>query len=134
MLDKRVTRLVKHAAGAMMVDIDDLEATVKLAGQSGAFDPSEEFGIPEDRVDATDISTQLAIAAGIYIFDQGIVVITVSFDNESVILVDYRFQHIHVVGIDVMVGGQVVLIQFLADFNRAPVFAVQIYHCRAVCM
>ncbi len=65
MLDKRVTRLVKHAAGAMMVDIDDLEATVKLAGQSGAFDPSEEFGIPEDRVDATDISTQLAIAAGI---------------------------------------------------------------------
>ncbi len=65
MLDKRVTRLVKHEAGAMMVDIDDLEATVKLAGQSGAFDPTEEFGIPEDRVDATDISTQLAIAAGI---------------------------------------------------------------------
>ena len=65
MLDKRVTRLVKHEAGAMMVDIDDLDATVKLAGQSGGFDPLAEFGIPEDRVDATDISTQLAIAAGI---------------------------------------------------------------------
>ncbi|MBW6474966.1 MAG: SDR family NAD(P)-dependent oxidoreductase, partial [Anaerolineaceae bacterium] len=65
MLDKRVTRLVKHEAGALMVDIDDLEATVKLAGQRGSFDPAKEFGIPEDRVDATDISTQLAIAAGI---------------------------------------------------------------------
>jgi acyl transferase domain-containing protein/NAD(P)-dependent dehydrogenase (short-subunit alcohol dehydrogenase family)/acyl carrier protein len=65
MIDKRVTRLVKHEAGALMVNIDDLEATVKLAGQSGAFDPAAEFGIPEDRVDATDISTQLAIAAGI---------------------------------------------------------------------
>ena len=65
MLNKRVTRLVKHEAGAMMVDIDDLDATVKLAGQRGGFDPANEFGIPEDRVDATDISTQLAIAAGI---------------------------------------------------------------------
>ena len=65
MLNKRVTRLVKHEAGAMMVNIDDLEATVKLAGQRGGFDPANEFGIPEDRVDATDISTQLAIAAGI---------------------------------------------------------------------
>lgn len=65
MLDRRVTRLVKHDAGAMMVNIDDLEGTVKLAGQRGRFDPANEFGIPEDRVDATDISTQLAIAAGI---------------------------------------------------------------------
>ena len=65
MLNKRVTRLVKHEAGAMMVEIDDLDATVKLAGQRGAFDPINEFGLPEDRVDATDISTQLAIAAGI---------------------------------------------------------------------
>jgi acyl transferase domain-containing protein/NAD(P)-dependent dehydrogenase (short-subunit alcohol dehydrogenase family) len=65
MIEKRVTRLVKHEAGALMVNIDDLEATVKLAGQRGAFDPVNEFGIPEDRADATDISTQLAIAAGI---------------------------------------------------------------------
>jgi malonyl CoA-acyl carrier protein transacylase len=65
MLNKRVTRLVKHDAGAMMVEIDDIDATVKLAGQRGKFDPINEFGLPEDRVDATDISTQLAIAAGI---------------------------------------------------------------------
>ena len=65
MIDKRVTRLMKHEAGALMVDIDNLEDTVKLAGQRGQFDPEQEFGIPSDRVEATDISTQLAIAAGI---------------------------------------------------------------------
>lgn len=65
MIDKRVTRLVKHEAGAMMINIDNIEDTVKLAGQRGQFDPAQEFGIPADRVDATDISTQLAIAAGI---------------------------------------------------------------------
>ncbi len=65
MIEKRVTRLVKHEAGAMMVDIDSTEDTVKLAGQRGQFNPADEFGIPQDRVDATDISTQLAIAAGI---------------------------------------------------------------------
>jgi len=65
MLARRVTRLVKSDAGAQMVEIDDFAETVKLAGQRGTFDPVEEFGIPADRVEATDISTQLAIAAGI---------------------------------------------------------------------
>ena len=65
MMEKRVTRLVKDDAGALMVNIEDLEETVKLAGQRGAFDPINDFGLPEDRVEATDISTQLAIAAGI---------------------------------------------------------------------
>jgi len=65
MLHKRVTRLVKSDAGAVMQVIDDPELTVKLAGQTGAFDPAEEFGIPADRLEATDIATQLAIAAGI---------------------------------------------------------------------
>jgi malonyl CoA-acyl carrier protein transacylase len=65
MLEKRVTRLNKSEAGATMVNIDDLEQTIKLAGQSGAFDLVEEFGVPAERVEALDISTQLAIAAGI---------------------------------------------------------------------
>ncbi len=65
MLQKRVTRLLKSDAGAVMQVIDDPELTVKLAGQTGAFDPAEEFGIPADRLEATDIATQLAIAAGI---------------------------------------------------------------------
>ena len=65
MLEKRPTRLVKSEAGAIMQTIDDMELTLKLAGQRGAFDPVSEFGIPQDRLEAIDISTQLAIAAGI---------------------------------------------------------------------
>ena len=65
MLDRRVTRLVKSNAGAQMVMIDDLEQTIKLAGQSGQFDLAEEFGIPAGRVDALDVSTKLAMAAGV---------------------------------------------------------------------
>ena len=65
MLQRRVTRLVKSESGATMQTIDDLEQTVKLAGQRGHFDLEADFGIPADRTEATDISTQLAIAAGI---------------------------------------------------------------------
>jgi malonyl CoA-acyl carrier protein transacylase len=65
MLEKRVTRLVKSEAGAIMQHMDDLEQTVKLGGQRGKFNLVEEFGIPADRVEACDIATQLAIAAGI---------------------------------------------------------------------
>ena len=65
MIQKRVTRLVKSDAGAVMVAIDELDQTIKLAGQRGAFDPNDEFGIPAERLEAVDISTQLAIAAGI---------------------------------------------------------------------
>ena len=65
MLDKRPTRLVKSDAGAVMQTIDDLELTLKLAGQRGTFDPASEFGLPKERLEAIDISTQLAIAAGI---------------------------------------------------------------------
>ncbi len=65
MVEKRSTRLVKQDSGAVMDPINSAEKTVKLAGQRGSFDPANEFGIPQDRVEATDISTQLAIAAGI---------------------------------------------------------------------
>ena len=65
MLDKRPTRLVKSEAGATMQTIDDMELTLKLAGQRGTFDPATEFGMPQERLEAIDISTQLAIAAGI---------------------------------------------------------------------
>ena len=65
MLDKRVVRLIKSEAGATMELIDQVDQTVKLGGQRGEFDLSDEFGVPADRVEATDISTQLAIAAGI---------------------------------------------------------------------
>ncbi|HWR66747.1 MAG TPA: beta-ketoacyl synthase N-terminal-like domain-containing protein, partial [Bellilinea sp.] len=65
MVDLRPVRLEKSDAGAQMVTINHLDGTLKLAGQPGQFDLVEEFGIPAERADACDISTQLAIAAGI---------------------------------------------------------------------
>ena len=65
MLSKRVVRLIKSESGAVMQHIAKIEQTIKLGGQRGVFNLSEEFGVPADRVQATDISTQLAIAAGI---------------------------------------------------------------------
>ncbi len=64
-LDKHVTRLVKSDAGAVMEEIDDIDQVIKLAGQGGKFDLADEFGIAEDRVEALDIASKLAIAAGI---------------------------------------------------------------------
>ncbi|MBA4383704.1 MAG: beta-ketoacyl synthase, partial [Anaerolinea sp.] len=65
MLEKRVTRLIKSDAGAVMEEITDLDQVLKLAGQSGSFDLEEEYGVPAERVDSLDISTQLAFAAGV---------------------------------------------------------------------
>ncbi len=65
MVEKRPTRLEKSEAGAQMIPIESVDLTVKLGGQRGHFDPVEDFGIPADRMDACDITTQLAIAAGI---------------------------------------------------------------------
>ncbi len=65
MVEKRVTRLVKSSAGALMVEIDDLDQTVQLAGQRGTFNLAEEFGLPAERAETYDIATKLAIAAGI---------------------------------------------------------------------
>lgn len=65
MLDKKVTRLVKSEAGAVMEEIKDIDKVLKLAGQSGEFDLVEEFGVPAERVDSLDVSSKLAIAAGI---------------------------------------------------------------------
>lgn len=64
-LEKHVTRLVKSEAGAVMEEITDLDQVLKLAGQSGDFDLTEEFGVPQDRVESLDVSSKLAIAAGI---------------------------------------------------------------------
>ncbi len=65
MLGKRITRLIKSDAGAVIEEITDIEQIIKLAGQRGDFDLEEDFGVPRERIEALDISTQLAIAAGI---------------------------------------------------------------------
>jgi malonyl CoA-acyl carrier protein transacylase len=65
MLARHITRVEKSAGGAQMLNVDHMDLTVKLGGQRGAFDLSNDFGVPEERVTACDITTQLAIAAGI---------------------------------------------------------------------
>ncbi len=65
MADKRITRLVKSDAGATFEIIENPADTIKLAGRRGRFDLVAEFGVPAERVDALDIATQLAMAAGI---------------------------------------------------------------------
>ena len=47
MLDKRPTRLVKSEAGAVMQTIDDLELTLKLAGQRGTSTRPASLGCPK---------------------------------------------------------------------------------------
>jgi malonyl CoA-acyl carrier protein transacylase len=65
MAGKRINRLVKSANGASFEVIDDPARTIKLAGRGGYFDLADEFGVPAARVEALDITTQLAIGAGI---------------------------------------------------------------------
>ena len=65
MLQKRATRLVKSPSGAEMQLIKNLDETIGLAGQRGSFDMVADFGFPEERLGTLDISTQLAISAGI---------------------------------------------------------------------
>ncbi|HZD05530.1 MAG TPA: hypothetical protein VE173_11440, partial [Longimicrobiales bacterium] len=66
MLDRRITRLVKGAGGeASFETISDPGDVVKLAGRGGALELAAEYGFPEDRLQALDRTTQLAIAAGI---------------------------------------------------------------------
>ncbi len=64
-LSHNVVRLEKGNGNAEMQKITDLEQTISLAGQRGSFDLTEEFGISTERVESYDLSTQLAIAAGL---------------------------------------------------------------------
>ncbi|MDJ0757345.1 MAG: beta-ketoacyl synthase N-terminal-like domain-containing protein, partial [Ardenticatenaceae bacterium] len=65
-VDKRIVRVVKGEDGSgSFATIDDPADVVKLAGRPGTFDLAAEYGVPEKLVDALDITTQLAIAAGL---------------------------------------------------------------------
>ena len=65
MLDKRITRLVKSEDGARFETLTHMDEVIKLAGQSGTFEISSEFGVDEGRVEAMNNSTQLALAVGL---------------------------------------------------------------------
>jgi acyl transferase domain-containing protein/acyl carrier protein len=66
MLDKHITRLMKSdQGGATFEVIDSAAEVIKLAGRGGAFDLGSEFGVSADRLPALDITTRLAIGAGL---------------------------------------------------------------------
>ena len=66
MARKNVTRVVKTAEGdGRFETIDDSADVIKLAARPGPFDLTGEYGVPAKLVEALDITTQLAIAAGI---------------------------------------------------------------------
>ncbi|MFO0548310.1 MAG: beta-ketoacyl synthase N-terminal-like domain-containing protein [Polyangiaceae bacterium] len=65
-LDKRVTRVVKGADGSgSFQTITDPDEVIRLAARANAFDLAAEFGVGEERIPALDITTKLAIAAGL---------------------------------------------------------------------
>ncbi len=66
MASKRITRVVKGEDGSGSFEvIESTDDVIKLAGRGGAFDLAEEYGVPAKLIEALDITTQLAIAAGI---------------------------------------------------------------------
>ncbi|TAH51278.1 MAG: SDR family NAD(P)-dependent oxidoreductase [Chloroflexota bacterium] len=66
MAEKRVTRLVKSKDGSGRFEtITNPNEVIKLAGRPGKFDLADEYGVPEKLVEALDVTTQLAMAAGL---------------------------------------------------------------------
>ncbi len=66
MVGKRITRLVKAEDGSGSFEtIENTADVIKLAGQPGQFDLAEEFGVPEKLVEALDLASQIAMAAGL---------------------------------------------------------------------
>ncbi|MEZ4591560.1 MAG: SDR family NAD(P)-dependent oxidoreductase [Chloroflexota bacterium] len=66
MVGKQITRLVKAADGSgSFATIDDQNEVIRLAGRGGSFDLAEEYDVPQKLVDSLDITTQLAMAAGL---------------------------------------------------------------------
>ncbi len=66
MAGRRITRLVKGEDGSGSFEvIDSTSDVIKLAGRGGSFDLAEEYGVSAKLIEALDITTQLAMAAGL---------------------------------------------------------------------
>ncbi len=66
MVGKRIVRVVKSEDGSGSFEvINDQDNVIRLAGRPGFFDLSEEYGVSERLVKALDITSQLAMAAGL---------------------------------------------------------------------
>ena len=66
LLDKNITRLIKGRDGSVNMEQAKVFGDIpQLAGVKGAFDLAEEFGVDPKLVMAWDITTQLAMGAGL---------------------------------------------------------------------
>ncbi|MBW2525225.1 MAG: acyltransferase domain-containing protein, partial [Deltaproteobacteria bacterium] len=66
MIDKRITRVVKErAGGAHFETLDSTGEAIKLSARLGELDMVEQFGLAADRTESLDITTRLAIGAGV---------------------------------------------------------------------
>ncbi|MCE7960559.1 MAG: beta-ketoacyl synthase, partial [Acidobacteria bacterium ACB2] len=66
MVRKNVTRVVKGEDGSGRFEtIGDTGEVIKLAGRPGPFDLAEEYGVPDKLVEALDLTSRLAMAAGL---------------------------------------------------------------------
>jgi acyl transferase domain-containing protein/NAD(P)-dependent dehydrogenase (short-subunit alcohol dehydrogenase family) len=66
MVQKGVTRVMKSEDGSGSFEtINNPDDVIRLAGRPGPFDLAEEYGVPEKLIEALDITTQLAMAAGL---------------------------------------------------------------------
>ncbi|MEK9716603.1 MAG: beta-ketoacyl synthase N-terminal-like domain-containing protein, partial [Candidatus Heimdallarchaeota archaeon] len=65
-LNKNIRRLIKKSSGeAEFYSPKSEEEVIRLAGQAGEFDISDEFGVNKEVSAAFDVTTSLAIAAGL---------------------------------------------------------------------
>ncbi|MCA9937816.1 MAG: acyltransferase domain-containing protein, partial [Anaerolineales bacterium] len=66
MVAKRIVRVVKSEdGGGSFATIDETNDVIKLAGRPGYFDLEAEYGVPAKLIEALDITSQLAMAAGL---------------------------------------------------------------------
>ncbi|MEC8927303.1 MAG: acyltransferase domain-containing protein, partial [Candidatus Thermoplasmatota archaeon] len=66
LLERNMVRIIKHSAGsAEFVPCDDFSLIPQLAGRKGHFDLAEQYGVDPKIVEAMDITTSLALAAGL---------------------------------------------------------------------
>ena len=85
LLERDLVRIIKHADGsAEFVPCNDFSLIPQLAGMKGHFDLAQQYGIDPKIVEAMDITTSLAIAAGLEALkDAGLPLIAVEQINKA---------------------------------------------------
>ena len=85
LLERDLVRIIKHADGsAEFVPCNDFSLIPQLAGKKGHFDLAQQYGIDPKIVEAMDITTSLAIAAGLEALkDAGLPLVAVEQINKA---------------------------------------------------